>query len=97
MRRTRDLADQVVVVTGAVRGIARRAPRVYGQRWLPPIQLTRGIVPPIVARLAARAVPEIESRWLATGSGTPAVGAGGAADARARAARHPAPAEEAQR
>ncbi|HEV2239693.1 MAG TPA: hypothetical protein VGR98_01510 [Streptosporangiaceae bacterium] len=72
MRRTRDLADQVVVVTGAVRGIAGRAPRVYGQRWLPPVQLARGIIPPIVARLAARAVPEIESRWLAAGSDTPA-------------------------
>jgi NAD(P)-dependent dehydrogenase (short-subunit alcohol dehydrogenase family) len=84
-------------VDALVRGIARRAPRVYGQRWLPPMQLARGIVPPIVARLAVRAVPEIESRWLATGSGTPAVGAGGAADARARAAGHPVPAEEAQR
>jgi NAD(P)-dependent dehydrogenase (short-subunit alcohol dehydrogenase family) len=84
-------------VDALVRGIARRAPRVYGQRWLPPMHLARGIVPPIVARLAVRAVPEIESRWLATGGGTPAVGAGGAADARARAAAHPVPAEEAGR
>lgn len=71
-------------VDALVRGIARRAPRVYGQRWLPPMQLVRGVVPPIVARLAVRAMPEIESRWLATGGGTPAVGAGGAADTRTR-------------
>jgi NAD(P)-dependent dehydrogenase (short-subunit alcohol dehydrogenase family) len=82
-------------VDALVSGIAGRAPRVYGQRWLPPVLLARGIVPPIVARLAARAVPEVESRWLAAGSGTPAVGAGGAADARARV--RPAPVEEAQR
>ncbi len=49
------------------------------------MQLVRGVVPPIVARLAVRTMPEIESRWLATGGGTAAVGAGGAADAKASA------------
>jgi NAD(P)-dependent dehydrogenase (short-subunit alcohol dehydrogenase family) len=68
-----------------VRGISRRAPHVYGQRWLPPMQLVRGVLPVIVARFAARAMPAIESRWLATGAGTFPVGAGGAADTRTRA------------
>ena len=67
-----------------VRGIAKRAPRVYGQRWLPPIQLLRGAVPPVVARFAARSMPELESRWLAAGAWTGPLGAGGAADAKAR-------------
>jgi len=68
-----------------VHGIARRAPRVYGQRWLPPLQLARGILPLAVARFGARTAAEIESRWLATGAGTRPVGAGGAADTRTRA------------
>lgn len=65
-----------------VRGIARRAPRVYGQRWLPPMQLARGVAPLISARLATT-MPEIESRWLASGARADPVGAGGAADTRA--------------
>ena len=76
-------------VNALVHGIARRAPRVYGQRWLPPMQLARGVVPLIVARFAARVMPEIESRWLATGAGTYPLGAGGAADIEARAASAP--------
>jgi NAD(P)-dependent dehydrogenase (short-subunit alcohol dehydrogenase family) len=75
--RTNSLAPAVEAL---VDGIARRAPRVYGQRWLPPMQLARGIIPQIVGRLAARAMPEIESRWLATGAVTRPLGAGGAAD-----------------
>ena len=67
-----------------IRGIAKRAPRVYGQRWLPPVQLLRGAVPPVLARFTARAMPQIESRWLAAGAGTGPLGAGGAADAKAR-------------
>jgi NAD(P)-dependent dehydrogenase (short-subunit alcohol dehydrogenase family) len=67
-----------------VDGIARRAPRVYGQRWLAPVQLVRGILPPVVARFAARDMPEFESRWLAVGAAAGPVGAGGAADSRAR-------------
>jgi NAD(P)-dependent dehydrogenase (short-subunit alcohol dehydrogenase family) len=66
-----------------VRGIARRAPHVYGQHWLPPLQLVRGVLPAAVARFAARTMPDIESRWLATGAGTFPVGAGGAADSSA--------------
>ena len=67
-----------------IRGIAKRAPRVYGQRWLPPVQLLRGAAPLVLARFTARAMPQIESRWLAAGAGTGPLGAGGAADARAR-------------
>jgi NAD(P)-dependent dehydrogenase (short-subunit alcohol dehydrogenase family) len=77
------------VVDALIHGISKRAPRVYGQRWLPPMQLVRGVVPLIVARFAARTMPEIESRWLATGAGTYPLGAGGAADAEAQAAAAP--------
>jgi NAD(P)-dependent dehydrogenase (short-subunit alcohol dehydrogenase family) len=69
-----------------VRGIARRAPRVYGQRWLPPVQLVRGVLPALVARSAARTMAQTESRWLAAGTATQLLGAGGTADARARIA-----------
>jgi NAD(P)-dependent dehydrogenase (short-subunit alcohol dehydrogenase family) len=72
------------VADALVRGIARRAPRVYGQRWLPPMQLTRGVVPAFVARSAVRAMPETEARWLAAATQTRLFGAGGAADTRAR-------------
>jgi len=80
--RTNSLAPAVEAL---VDGIARRAPRVYGQRWLPPMQLARGVVPLIVSRFAARAMPEIESRWLATGAVTHPLGAGGEADTMAAA------------
>ena len=81
--RTSSLVSAVDALAG---GIGRRAPRVYGQRWLPPMQLIRGVVPLIVARFASRAMPQIESRWLATGAMTAPVGAGGAADAKAHGA-----------
>ena len=82
------------VADALVEGISRRAPRVYGQRWLPPVQLARGAVPLIVAKLGARAMPDIEARWLAAGAGTGALGAGGAADTGARAAHGAAAAPE---
>jgi NAD(P)-dependent dehydrogenase (short-subunit alcohol dehydrogenase family) len=72
------------VADALVAGISRRAPRVYGQPWLPPVQLARGAVPLIVAKLAARAMPDIEAGWLATGAGIGALGAGGAADTSTR-------------
>jgi NAD(P)-dependent dehydrogenase (short-subunit alcohol dehydrogenase family) len=74
------------VADALIEGIARRAPRVYGQRWLPPVQLARGVAPLIVAKLAARAMPDVEAQWLATGAGINALGAGGAADTSAMAA-----------
>ena len=65
------LAHRTIPLTPAadalVRGIARRAPHVYGQRWLPPVQLVRGLLP-WLTRFASRDMPEIESRWLATGA-----------------------------
>ncbi len=83
VRRTNPAAP---AVDALIHGISKRAPRVYGQRWLPPMQLARGVVPLIVARFAARTMPEIESRWLATRAGTYPLGRGGAADAEAQAA-----------
>jgi len=77
-------------VDALIHGISKRAPRVYGQRWLQPMQLVRGAVPPVVARFAARTMPEIELRWLATGAGIHPLGAGGAADTKARTASAPA-------
>ena len=74
------------VAAALVDGIARRAPRVYGQRWLPPVQLIRGVAPMIAARLAPRAMPGMEARWLAAGAPAQPLGAGGAADARAMTA-----------
>jgi NAD(P)-dependent dehydrogenase (short-subunit alcohol dehydrogenase family) len=82
------------VADALVEGISRRAPRVYGQRWLPPVQLARGVTPLIVAKLAARTMPGIEARWLATDAGTGALGAGGAADSSAGAAPGAAAARE---
>jgi NAD(P)-dependent dehydrogenase (short-subunit alcohol dehydrogenase family) len=74
------------VADALVDGIARRAPRVYGQRWLPLMQLFRGVAPLIAAKLAPRAMPEMEARWLATGAATHPLGAGGAADVMASGA-----------
>ena len=82
------------VADALVEGISRRAPRVYGQRWLPPVQLARGVAPLLIAKLSARAMPGIEARWLAADAGTGALGAGGAADTGARAAPGPAAAPE---
>ena len=75
--RTNPLAS---AADSLVNGISRRAPRVYAQRWLPPMQLLRGVLPPVVARLGARAMPDIEARWLATAATTHPLGPGGAAD-----------------
>ena len=80
----------VPAVDALIRGISKRAPRVYGQRWLPAVQLLRGAVPPVVARSVARTMPQIESRWLATGAGTHPLGAGGTADTKARDPSAPA-------
>jgi NAD(P)-dependent dehydrogenase (short-subunit alcohol dehydrogenase family) len=62
-------------------GIARRAPHVYGQRWLRGMQLVRGLVPSVVGRFGPRQIAEVEPVLLAAGDaiGRP-VGPGGAAD-----------------
>ncbi len=74
------ISPAVPAADALIRGIAKRAPRVYGQRWLPPVQLLRGAAPPVLARFAARTMPELEAQWLAAGAGTGPLGAGGAAD-----------------
>ncbi|SEG89723.1 NADP-dependent 3-hydroxy acid dehydrogenase YdfG [Thermomonospora echinospora] len=62
-----------------VDGIVRRRPHVYGQRWLPALQLARAFVPATVTRHARRVMGDFETRWLAAGADTHLVGAGGAA------------------
>jgi NAD(P)-dependent dehydrogenase (short-subunit alcohol dehydrogenase family) len=81
-RRTNPLAP---AADALVRGIARRAPHVYGQRWLPPAQLIRGALP-WFTKVAARDMAKIESRWLASGASADPVGPGGAADTATRTA-----------
>ncbi|MFJ1647500.1 SDR family oxidoreductase [Streptomyces sp. NPDC088258] len=71
-------------------GIERRARHVYAQRWLRAAQFVRGALPAAAARNAPHYMPALEC--LApppTISTTPLVGAGGEADAAARAAHHP--------
>lgn len=70
-------------VDALVRGIDRRAAHVYGQRWLPPMQLVRGLWPGMAARVAARYHADMEAKWLASGASVTSVGAGGAADSAA--------------
>ena len=67
-------------VDALVRGIQRRGAHVYGQRWLPPMQLLRGLWPAVATRAAARSHGETEAKWLASGGSAVPVGAGGEAD-----------------
>lgn len=77
MNRTYPLAPTVDAI---VRGIERRAPHVYGQRWLPLLQLVRGLIPPVVGRIGRRRMGELEPQFAEAGAGvTHPVGAGGAA------------------
>ncbi|MBA9002433.1 SDR family oxidoreductase [Thermomonospora cellulosilytica] len=62
-----------------VDGIVRRRAHVYGQRWIPAMQLVRGFVPAVVTRHARRVMADFERRWLAAGAPSALVGAGGAA------------------
>ncbi|HEX2315233.1 MAG TPA: SDR family oxidoreductase [Thermomonospora sp.] len=62
-----------------VEGIVRRRAHVYGQRWLPAMQLVRGFVPTVVTQYARRVMGGFEARWLAAGADTALVGAGGRA------------------
>ncbi|MGP4022934.1 SDR family oxidoreductase [Actinomadura sp. 3N407] len=63
-----------------VSGIVRRRTHVYGQRWLPFMQVVRAFVPAAVTRHARGHLPGIERRWLDGGASTHLVGAGGAAN-----------------
>jgi NAD(P)-dependent dehydrogenase (short-subunit alcohol dehydrogenase family) len=44
-------------------GILARRAHVYGQSWLPAMQLLRGLAPQVVTRYARRVFPEFERRW----------------------------------
>lgn len=70
-------------VVRLVDGLAKRRAHVYGQRWLPGLQLIRGLLPAVVTRHAKRDMAGFEARWLAGGAKTDLVGAGGAAAAEA--------------
>ncbi|WP_084469157.1 SDR family oxidoreductase [Nocardiopsis trehalosi] len=71
-----------------VAGIARRAPHVYGQGWLRALQGVRGTLPGIIGTFGPRELRRLDARLRATaGRRAGAVGAGGAADLRARTAR----------
>ncbi|GAA3754141.1 SDR family oxidoreductase [Salinactinospora qingdaonensis] len=83
--RTYPLAPAVEALLA---GIARRRPHVYGQRWLSGMQLVRGLLPGLVARLASREVRRLEPQLRAAGRG--AVGRGGAADTAIRDSADPA-------
>ncbi|AAZ55735.1 probable 3-oxoacyl-(acyl carrier protein) reductase [Thermobifida fusca YX] len=79
-------------VDALVAGIVRRAPRVYGQRWLPAMQLVRGILPPLLTRLGSREVARLEPKLNATrNQRLRPVGKGGAADVAAQHNRNASP------
>ncbi|MEV0776632.1 SDR family oxidoreductase [Streptomyces sp. NPDC050433] len=69
-----------------VSGIERRSPHVYAQWWLRGTQSVRGYLPGIVATVGARHMRSLEPRVGGVGKGL--VGAGGAADERARTQRN---------
>ena len=72
-------------VEALIDGIERRAPRVYGQRWLRVLNWLRGATPSVLGHLPASRARPIERAILEAGPGaTMAVGAGGAADRAAR-------------
>ncbi|MEY9212807.1 SDR family oxidoreductase [Thermobifida halotolerans] len=81
-------------VDNIVAGIARRSAHVYGQRWLPVMQLVRGLLPGIVARMGSREVARLEPRLEAgRDRRTRPVGRGGAADAARTGTAGPPPSD----
>ncbi|GAA2747859.1 SDR family oxidoreductase [Kitasatospora cinereorecta] len=71
-----------------VAGIARRSPHVYAQAWLRGMQPIRWMLPGLIAAVGSRDVARLEPELKATADTRLApVGAGGAADASARAAK----------
>lgn len=71
-----------------VAGIERRSPHVYGQWWLRGMQSIRGYLPPLIGGpLGQREMKAIAPRVAERGVATGLVGAGGAADEKARASR----------
>ncbi|MGI5162929.1 SDR family oxidoreductase [Spirillospora sp. CA-253888] len=63
-------------------GMAARRPHVYGQAWLPALQVARAAIPASITRHARRVMAGHEAHWLADGARNDLVGAGGAAAAR---------------
>jgi len=68
-----------------VAGIERRSAHVYAQWWLRGMQSSRGYLPGIIAAVGQREMRRFEPRLRSVSKGL--VGAGGAADERARAER----------
>ncbi|MFF7470717.1 short-chain dehydrogenase/reductase [Streptomyces sp. NPDC008092] len=66
-----------------VAGIERRAPHVYGQRWLRGMQGVRGYLPALIGTVGQREMKRFAPRLQGIRTGL--VGAGGAADEEARA------------
>ncbi|MEU7568914.1 SDR family oxidoreductase [Streptomyces fradiae] len=69
-----------------VEGVARRSAHVYAQWWLRGMQSVRGYLPALVAAVGQREMRRFEPRLGSVARGL--VGAGGAADERARAERN---------
>ncbi|MGW1075732.1 SDR family oxidoreductase [Streptomyces sp. NPDC002537] len=67
-----------------VAGIERRSAHVYAQGWLRAMQPVRGLLPALIGTFGAREMRHLEPRLSGTRTGL--VGAGGAADEKARAA-----------
>ena len=68
-----------------VEGILHRAPHVYGQAWLRLLQGIRGLLPSVTSKINSKQMPAVEREVRAAGpEATMPVGAGGAADVRAR-------------
>ncbi|OEJ95869.1 SDR family oxidoreductase [Streptomyces thermolilacinus] len=68
-----------------VQGIERRSAHVYAQWWLRGMQSVRGYLPSLIAAVGQREMRRFEPRLAGVARGL--VGAGGAADERARAER----------
>lgn len=70
-----------------VAGIERRSHHVYAQWWLRGMQSVRGYLPPVIGRVGQREMARLAPRLAESAARTGLVGAGGAADEKARAAR----------
>jgi NAD(P)-dependent dehydrogenase (short-subunit alcohol dehydrogenase family) len=82
--RTYPLPPSVARIVG---GIERRSAHVYAQAWLRALPLARGVLPLLAAQAGRRHAADVERLGAAAGpDASRAVGAGGAADAAARAA-----------
>jgi NAD(P)-dependent dehydrogenase (short-subunit alcohol dehydrogenase family) len=75
-------------VVRLVAGIQARAPHVYAQKWVRTLMYLRAVMPSVTAHAPKREARDAEMRIREAGpEATTPVGAGGAADARARVTR----------